>query len=163
MSAVTKQDRQDRSIETFWGTPGKARRLQRSVGNALVGATVVLAASLGLQLGCQSRAGTFCQSSTECRPGLFCSKPPGNTSLSWGVCEPAKRGAGETCARTIDCSPGLTCGGDTPPTDGRYSTCQPSPVASDGGAGSPGSDLATPPDLAPPPDLTLSVDSANMG
>ena len=148
MSAVTKQDRQDRSIETFGGTTGKARRLQRSVGNALVGATVVLAASLGLQLGCQSRAGTFCQSSTECRPGLFCSKPPGNTSLSWGVCEPAKRGAGETC------------GGDTPPSDGRYSTCQLSPGGSDGGTGS---DFATPPDIAPPPDLTLSVDSANMG
>lgn len=50
-----------------------------------------------------------------------------------------------------------------PPTDGRYSTCQSSPGAGDGGAGSPGSDLATPPDLAPPADLTQSVDSANLG
>jgi hypothetical protein len=113
-----------------------------------VGAALALGA-IGLFSGpgCQSPSGLFCQQQSDCSSGLVCSKPPGVSATSYGVCSPARRGLGEICVYNSDCDEGLRCASDSvSPNDLRHGICQPT-GSSDGGLGDAGlGDLSRPAD-----------------
>lgn len=82
-------------------------------------------------IGCQGRAGMFCEKNTDCRVGLTCVKPTTAPDSAYGVCEPALRGLGETCLTSAECTPLLRCSNEAGiySTDDRHGTCQNLPDA----------------------------------
>jgi hypothetical protein len=112
------------------------RRVERALWAAGLGLFIAGVSLLGSQ-GCQSAAGIFCQQQSECSTGLLCSKPPGASATSFGVCEPARKGFGELCTYSSECQAGLRCSTELAgASDQRHGTCQPGPSSpTDAGIG----------------------------